>query len=181
MEGGLRRSQNKRKIKMKNNCALSFDTLESPVGVLQLVASDHAVHAVLWENEREGRVRLGATPQKDRSHPLLQKVKAQLSEYFRGARTEFDLPLQPTGTAFQLKAWTALRRIPYGSTLSYGEQAKRLGDSRYARAVGAANGKNPISILVPCHRVVGSTGHLTGFAGGLAAKRFLLDLESSRG
>jgi methylated-DNA-[protein]-cysteine S-methyltransferase len=102
---------------------------------------------------------------------------AQLTEYFDGERQEFDLPLDPIGTEFQQAAWSALRTIPYGTTVSYGEQAARMGDRRKARAVGAANGRNPISIVVPCHRVVGSNGSLTGFAGGLDTKAWLLDHE----
>ena len=98
----------------------------------------------------------------------------QLGEYFEGHRQDFDLPLDPTGTEFQLSAWTALRSIPFGTTVSYGEQAEQMGDKRKARAVGAANGRNPISIIVPCHRVVGSNGSLTGFAGGIDTKDWLL-------
>lgn len=112
------------------------------------------------------------------SHPLFLRAKAQLAEYFSGKRREFDLPLEPLGTEFQKKAWNALREIPYGKTLSYGEQARKIGNPKSARAIGAANGRNPISIFVPCHRVVGSAGDLTGFAGGLETKRFLLELES---
>jgi methylated-DNA-[protein]-cysteine S-methyltransferase len=102
---------------------------------------------------------------------------AQLEEYFAGRRQTFDLPLDPVGTSFQRAAWDALRTIDYGSTVSYGEQAARMGDRRKARAVGAANGRNPISIVVPCHRVVGADGALTGFAGGLETKAWLLDHE----
>ncbi len=101
----------------------------------------------------------------------------QLAEYFDGERTDFDVPLDPVGTEFQRAAWSALRTIPYGTTVSYGEQAERMGDRRKARAVGAANGRNPISIVVPCHRVVGANGALTGFAGGTDTKAWLLDHE----
>src|SRR5690606_5117143 len=107
-------------------------------------------------------------------HRLLDRAVQQLEEYFAGARTEFDLPLDPQGTAFQHQVWTVLREIPYGETISYGQQASMLGDKNKSRAVGAANGKNPIPIVVPCHRVVGSNGHLTGFAGGLDTKAWLL-------
>ena len=109
---------------------------------------------------------------------VFDHVIAQLDEYFAGERTEFDVPLDPVGTEFQLRAWAALRRIPYGETRSYGEQARTIGAPAAVRAVGAANGRNPISIIVPCHRVVGSNGSLTGFGGGLDAKRYLLDLEA---
>ena len=105
---------------------------------------------------------------------MLADAHAQLREYFAGERREFDLPLDPVGTEFQQQAWQVLRTIPFGQTISYGEQAARLGDKKKSRAVGAANGRNPISIIVPCHRVVGSTGKLTGFAAGLDAKAWLL-------
>ena len=108
---------------------------------------------------------------------MIVATVAQLDEYFAGEREEFDLPLDPVGTDFQQSAWMALRTIPYGTTVSYGEQAARMGDRRKARAVGAANGRNPISIVVPCHRVVASNGALTGFAGGIDTKAWLLDHE----
>ena len=112
-------------------------------------------------------------------HAVLDAAVAQLGEYFAGARTEFDLPLDPDGTEFQHQAWDALVKIPFGETISYGEQAVMLGDKNKSRAVGAANGKNPIPIVVPCHRVVGSNGQLTGFAGGLDVKAWLLNHEFS--
>ena len=119
------------------------------------------------------RVRL-ADATDDPAHPVVAAAAAQLAEYFAGERTDFDLPLDPVGTEFQRSAWEALRTIPYGTTVSYGEQAERMGDRRKARAVGAANGRNPISIIVPCHRVVGANGALTGFAGGIDTKAWLL-------
>jgi methylated-DNA-[protein]-cysteine S-methyltransferase len=111
-------------------------------------------------------------------HTLLVKVQKQLEEYFAGKRREFDLKLAPHGTIFQLMAWRELQNIPYAQTISYAEQARRMGDSRKARAVGAANGRNPLAIIVPCHRVIGTSGSLVGFAGGLKTKEFLLELES---
>ena len=108
---------------------------------------------------------------------MLARARQQLSEYLARTRTSFDLPLAPSGTAFQRRVWDALRAIPYGTTTSYGELARRLGDASATRAVGAANGKNPIPIIVPCHRVVGSRGELTGFGGGLDRKRWLLEHE----
>ncbi len=158
------------------NETLTIDRCPSPVGELTIVVSTTGVRALLWENERIGRVRFDATIV-EKPTALSQDVAQQLGDYFDGARTAFDLPLDPAGTDFQKRAWQALREIPYGETVSYGEQARRLGDVGLARAVGAANGRNPISIVVPCHRVVGSTGSLTGFAAGLDAKKFLLDLE----
>jgi methylated-DNA-[protein]-cysteine S-methyltransferase len=155
--------------------------VDTPIGPLTLVASERGLRAVLWPDEEIGRVELDevAPPPADgsRAATILQTAADQLDEYFDGERRTFDVPLDPIGTDFQQTAWAALRTIPYGETISYGEQAARLGDRRKARAVGAANGRNPISIIVPCHRVVGSTGALTGFAGGLDTKRWLLDHE----
>ena len=149
---------------------------DSPVGALMVVASDDGVRAILWPDDDPARVRLGAAID-DPSHPLIAVAVAQLDEYFAGERTEFDVPLDAVGTDFQRSAWAALRAIPYGTTVSYAEQAERMGDRRKARAVGAANGRNPISIVVPCHRVIGTNGTLTGFAGGTEAKAWLLAHE----
>lgn len=162
---------------------LSFTTMPSPVGRLTIGASDDAVRCVLWDDEgrhRSSTVSAGAASAgagSARSIDLLARAVAQLEEYFAGTRTEFDLPLDPQGTPFQLSAWMLLRTIPYGQTVSYGYQARSLGDVKKSRAVGAANGKNPISIIVPCHRVVGSDGSLTGFGGGIQSKAWLLDHE----
>ncbi len=112
-----------------------------------------------------------------RRTPLLARAAAQLTEYFAGTRREFDLPLGPRGTAFQVTVWGALTRIPFGATCSYGDLARSIGRPTASRAVGAANGQNPISIIVPCHRVIGSNGELTGYAGGLATKRWLIEHE----
>jgi len=111
------------------------------------------------------------------SHPVLDRAEEQLTEYFAGARTSFELPLAPAGTPFQLAAWDELRRIPFASTRTYTQQAAAVGRPAAVRAIGAANGRNPISIIVPCHRVVAATGKLQGFAGGLGRKQALLDLE----
>ncbi len=158
--------------------ALSSTTMHTPVGVLTLVASERGVRAVMWPDERDGRVPLGDTSGAGAAADgILVDAVRQLDEYFIGERTEFDLPLDPVGTDFQQQVWMVLRTIPYGATISYGEQATRLGDKNKSRAVGAANGRNPISIIVPCHRVVGSTGKLTGFAGGLGTKDWLLRHE----
>ena len=155
-----------------------FTIQPSPVGKLKLVASDKGLAAILWENDREDRVKLGAmTEQPD--HPVLVETKRQLGEYFAGQRTAFDLPLDFHGTDFQKSVWAALLRIPFGETRSYAEIARELGRPTASRAVGAANGKNPISIVAPCHRVIGTNGALTGFAGGLDGKAFLLELEGA--
>lgn len=149
-------------------------TIESPIGTITLVAADGALTAVRFPNAPS--VDENEAERAD-NHPVLLQAAGQLDEYFRGHRTEFDVPLEPLGTTFQLAAWAALRTIPYGETVSYGEQARRLGDAGKARAVGAANGRNPIPIIVPCHRVVGANGHLTGFGGGIESKAWLLDHE----
>jgi methylated-DNA-[protein]-cysteine S-methyltransferase len=150
--------------------------MATPVGPLTIVVSADGVRAILWPDEDPDRVRHAPAPA-DSGHPVIVATVAQLAEYFAGERQEFDLPLDPIGTDFQQTAWSALRTIPYGTTVSYGEQAARMGDRRKARAVGAANGRNPISIVVPCHRVVGSNGALTGFAGGIRTKAWLLEHE----
>lgn len=158
--------------------ALRATTMPSPVGTLTIVASERGVRAVLWQEEGQRPVDAAVASGEDvRQMEVLGDAVQQLEEYFAGERTAFDLPLDPVGTDFQQSAWAALRTIPYGETVSYGEQARRMGDVRKARAVGGANGRNPISIVVPCHRVVGSDGSLTGFGGGIENKAWLLDHE----
>lgn len=164
---------------MKDSTLLAyrFNWCDSPLGRLFLVVSDSALHALLWENDIKAQEAWLSVATKAPEDALLLKTKKELQEYFEGNRLEFDIPLSPFGTTFQKMAWDALRRIPYGQRISYKEQATSMGDPKKARAVGVANGKNPISIIVPCHRVVGSNGALTGFAGGLTSKKYLLDLE----
>jgi methylated-DNA-[protein]-cysteine S-methyltransferase len=132
---------------------------------------------VLWENDSPRRVKLGAL-QEDKNHPLLLGTERQLQDYFAGRLDRFSLKLDFRGTAFQKKVWAALLTIPFGETRSYAQIAQQIGTPKAVRAVGAANGKNPISIVAPCHRVIGANGKLTGFAGGLEAKARLLELES---
>ena len=156
---------------------LFYKEMKSPVGKLKLVASSNALIAVLWQEERPNRVKLG-TMNLDPQHPILIEAERQISEYFVGERIDFDLPLQLDGTEFQRKVWRALREIPFGETKSYQDLARAVGSPKASRAVGAANGKNPFSIVVPCHRVVGADGALTGFAGGLETKAALLALEA---
>jgi methylated-DNA-[protein]-cysteine S-methyltransferase len=151
----------------------------APFGELTLVASDAGLRAVLWPAEKPGRVRLPETTSST-NHPILVSTVTQLHEYFAGTRRRFDLPLDLRGTVFQVKAWRALADIPYGQTTSYAQQAAHIGHPTAVRAVGSANGRNPISIVLPCHRVVATSGALTGFAGGLDIKRWLLDFESTR-
>ncbi|MDM1758905.1 MULTISPECIES: methylated-DNA--[protein]-cysteine S-methyltransferase [unclassified Acinetobacter] len=156
---------------------LSFMEMPSPVGVLKLVATDTALVAVLWENEDPKRVRLAELIE-NTQHPILLETQKQLNEYFAGQRQKFDVPLDFEGTEFQQKVWQALLTIPFGETRSYKDIAEQIGNVKAVRAVGAANGKNPISIIAPCHRVVGANGKLVGFAGGLENKDVLLKLES---
>lgn len=154
-----------------------FKRMPSPVGELTLVASDKGLSAILWENDDPGRIkRVGL--QQDDQHPVLLETQTQLEEYFAGTRQRFTLPLDFVGTEFQQKVWHALVAIPFGETRTYAQIAREIGHPTAVRAVGAANGKNPISIIAPCHRVIGSNGKLTGFAGGLAIKAQLLQLET---
>jgi methylated-DNA-[protein]-cysteine S-methyltransferase len=153
-----------------------FKTMPSPVGALTLVASDAGLTAILWENDRPGRVKLGAMEEAP-DHPVLAEAERQIQEYFAGERTSFNVPLDFRGTDFQKSVWAALLTIPFGETRSYGEIARQIGRPGASRAVGAANGRNPLSIVAPCHRVIGTNGALTGFAGGLAAKEALLGIE----
>lgn len=153
-------------------------TESSPVGPLVLVAHDDALVAVLWPEEREGRVRFDHEPEVASGHAVLDQAADQLTEYFAGTRRMFDLPLDPRGTEFQRQVWLSLADIPYGETSTYGKQAANIGRPNAVRAVGGANGRNPLSIVLPCHRVVGADGSLTGFAGGMQTKRWLLDHEA---
>jgi len=152
-------------------------TMESPVGKLKLVASDRGLTAILWENDDPKRVRLKPLTE-NKEHPVLLETERQLNEYFAGKRKRFSLNCDCPGTAFQKDVWQALATIPFGETRSYAQIARQIGRPKAARAVGAANGKNPISIVVPCHRVIGSNGKLTGFAGGLETKTSLLRMEA---
>ncbi|MDH2132407.1 methylated-DNA--[protein]-cysteine S-methyltransferase [Sphingobium yanoikuyae] len=155
---------------------LACMTMPSPVGDLTLVASDEGLMAVLWPDDDPARVRLGARSEAT-DHPVLRDTASQLSEYFAGQRQHFSVPLHFQGTDFQRQVWAALLDIPFGETRSYADIARAIGRPTATRAVGAANGRNPISIIAPCHRVVGSNGALTGFAGGVETKKYLLDLE----
>jgi len=154
---------------------LFYKIISSPIGKLQLVASNAGLRSVcLSLRGAESDVAI----QKNDQHILL-KTEKQLAEYFAGERKVFDIKLEMCGTVFQINAWRELLKIPFGETISYGEQAARLGDAKKSRAVGAANGRNPLMIIVPCHRVIGANGGLTGYASGLEIKEFLLDLEKS--
>lgn len=154
-----------------------YRLLLTPVGELTLIAGEQGLAAVAWENERPSRIR--AHPElRVTDHPVLEQAAHQLTEYFNCQRQTFDLPLQFEGTPFQCEVWQALREIPYGETRSYRDIAERIHRPKAMRAVGAANGRNPLSVIVPCHRVIGANGSLTGFAGGLDVKQQLLTLEA---
>ena len=153
-----------------------YMSMPSPVGQLTLVSQQAHLVAVLWENDRPLRVRLGQMQPAGNELVLLQ-ARQQLNEYFQGQRQQFELPLHMQGTGFQQQVWHALQSIPYGQTRSYADIAEQIANPEAVRAVGAANGRNPLSIVVPCHRVIGRQGQLTGFAGGLDAKKYLLALE----
>jgi methylated-DNA-[protein]-cysteine S-methyltransferase len=159
---------------------LFYKEIRSPLGKLKLVASTNALVGVLWEAESTDRLRPEAQ-EIEGHHPILAEAERQLFEYFAGERTQFELPLEPRGTEFQKKVWRSLRKIPFGTTKSYMDIARAIGSPRACRAVGAANGKNPLPIVVPCHRVVGANGALTGFGGGLEIKAKLLALEARAG
>jgi methylated-DNA-[protein]-cysteine S-methyltransferase len=162
----------------------TFASVPSPLGALVVVASDAGVAGVYFppSGHRRSPVAGPGWAQEDgrgRASAVLAQARAQLGEYFSGARTTFDVPLDSGGSPFQRRVWDALRTIPYGTTVSYSDLARRLGDVRATRAVGAANAKNPVPIIVPCHRVVGARGELTGFGGGLDRKRWLLEHEGA--
>jgi methylated-DNA-[protein]-cysteine S-methyltransferase len=164
---------------MKNSAeSRTHVVLSSPIGPLTVVAQDGQLAALYLESQRHrpGDAALGE-PGDERLEPFASAA-AQLSAYFRGQRTVFELPLAPAGTDFQRRVWDALRQIPYGQTWTYGELARHIGSPAASRAVGLANGKNPICLVIPCNRVIGSDGSLTGYGGGLDRKRFLLDLET---
>jgi methylated-DNA-[protein]-cysteine S-methyltransferase len=157
--------------------AVYFTTIESPVGPLLLDGDSNALHGVSFENSKRA-----ARPESNwkENRAAFKEATRQLQAYFRGELKEFSLPLAMEGTDFQLCVWNALRTIPYGETISYAQLAARIGNPKAVRAVGLANGSNPIPIIVPCHRVIGSDGSLTGFGGGLSTKQKLLDLESKQ-
>lgn len=156
-----------------------FKLMNSPIGQLTLVARATRLCAILWENDKPERVRLGSLQEAPDS-PVLLEAERQLTEYFAGTRDHFELDLDFNGTEFQRQVWQALLTIPFGETRSYSEIARQIGNPKAVRAVGAANGKNPLSIIAPCHRVIGASGDLTGFAGGLEAKQYLLQLEGTQ-
>lgn len=159
----------------------SYDEMDSPVGKLTIIASPKGLHAILWDNDREDLEckQMLNNFKKLKNEKTILQTKKQLNEYFQGKREKFDLPLRPNGTDFQIQSWKQLTKIPYATTISYKKQAERIGNKNKARAVGMANGFNPISIVIPCHRVIGSNGQLVGFGGGIDKKAYLLQLEKN--
>lgn len=156
-----------------------YTVIPSPVDPLTLVTDGEVLTGVYMQSHNPSPLQTEEWIRKD-EHVVLQWTKSQLSEFFAGARTEFDLPLGPNGTQFQKSVWAQLCEIPYGETISYGELARRIGNPNSSRAVGMANSKNPISIIVPCHRVIGANGKMVGFGGGIDRKEILLKLERSK-
>ena len=152
-----------------------YNTMNSPAGELLLLSNGDAITGLLMEQRRYAPKNLHESRRDD---SWFEQTRKQLCAYFAGELTEFDLPLAAEGTSFQQSVWARLCEIPYGATISYAELARRVGNPNASRAVGAANGRNPISIIIPCHRVIGSNNHLTGYGGGIERKRFLLDFEA---
>ncbi len=156
-----------------------YDYYDSPLGQILLVANDTALTGLHFAGEKYYPA-VDAAWQRQPKAKIIIQVRKQLDEYFAGTRKDFDLTVDPAGTAFQRGVWRALQKIPYGTTTHYGALAQRIGRPGASRAVGAANGRNPISIVIPCHRVIGANGDLTGYAGGMARKDALLRLEAGR-
>jgi methylated-DNA-[protein]-cysteine S-methyltransferase len=156
---------------------MNYAYFESPIGPLLIAGDADGIHKITFPKNGKAVTPEAGWTESSRG-PIAEAIR-QLREYFSGRRTDFDLPLVPEGTAFQKSVWQSLLRIPYGATISYGELARWVGNPKASRAVGAANGKNPLPIVIPCHRVIGANGTLTGFGGGLPIKKALLELESS--
>jgi methylated-DNA-[protein]-cysteine S-methyltransferase len=157
---------------------MNYTYLETPIGTLLIAGDDKAVRKIHFP--KNGKAVAAGKDWTESAHGPVGKAVKQLREYFNGKRADFDLPLAPEGTEFQRTVWRNLQDIPYGETISYGELAKRVGNPKASRAVGAANGQNPIPIVIPCHRVIGANGKLTGFGGGLPTKEALLGLEAKQ-
>jgi len=153
-----------------------YQKLNSPVGIIHIVTDQKSLN-ILAIGKHWDQLKVSLSPITKKEHPILAETKRQLHEYFSGQRTDFDLPLSFVGTTFQKAAWNALLKIPYGETRSYAEQAQAIENPKAVRAIGRANGQNPISIIAPCHRVIGKSGKLTGYASGLDNKKYLLELE----
>ena len=163
---------------MSSRATRLYTTLDSPLGELLLLGDGRVLHGLYMQH---GRRPIEIGPAWERAVAPFAEVAGQLREYFAGERTQFELPLALEGSSFERRVWSALQRIPYGETISYGELARGIGQPAAARTVGLANGRNPIAVIVPCHRVIGADGTLTGYGGGLERKRILLELESGQG
>ena len=159
---------------------MPIQQLDSPVGCLSLIATDQGLSHLLFDRQVPADIGLDDDPAQADAHPVLAAATVQLEEYFAGKRQEFDIPLDLTGTEFQRAAWSALASVPFGETRSYRQQAEAIGRPKAVRAIGAANGRNPVPIVLPCHRIVGSDGSLTGYGGGLPIKEFLLSHEQAQ-
>ena len=149
----------------------------APFGVVTIVVSDHGVRFVMFAEDAHPKSFAGMNIVTGKSHPILDSAMEQLGEYFEGVRTDFDLPLDLHGTEFQVEAWRSLAQVPFGKTASYAQQAASIGRPKAVRAIGGANGRNPVAIVLPCHRIVGADGSLTGFGGGISVKKWLLEHE----
>jgi methylated-DNA-[protein]-cysteine S-methyltransferase len=171
---GSRREAHVSPASISTSHTLRYTSVDSPIGELLLIGDDHALHGLYMQ---EGRKPMRIAPSWKPSPAPFASVRRQLSEYFAGQRVTFDVPLSMNGNPFERRVWQALLEIPYGETVSYGEIARRVSQPSAARAVGLANGRNPIAVIVPCHRVIGADGSLTGYGGGLERKRLLLELE----
>jgi len=158
---------------------MNYQDIDSPIGRLRLIADGDRLVSIWFEHGRDAARAAAREPLdlEERSSEVLERAREQLEEYFTGRRQQFDLPLDPRGTDFQRRVWQRLRSIAYGETTTYGALARELGDPGASRAVGLANGSNPLPIVIPCHRVIGADGSLTGFGGGLPVKQALLELE----
>ena len=155
---------------------LAYDQFETPQGTMLATATDNGLAGVYFKGQKHFPKQRDW--RRDARHPVLRQAKRELAEYFAGRRKRFDVPLDPQGSVFQRSIWNAISKVGFGRTLTYGELAQRAGHPGSARAAGAATGRNPLSIIVPCHRIMGADGSLTGYAGGLSRKRALLELES---
>lgn len=153
--------------------------VDAPFGGLTVVASDAGVRFITFDNDAHPKSYAGMDVVDDASHPVVARTVSQLGEYLDGKRLSFDVPLDLVGTEFQVQAWRALAGVPFGSTASYAQQAASIGRPTATRAIGAANGRNPVVVVLPCHRIVGADGSLTGFGGGLPVKKWLLDHEAA--
>ena len=155
---------------------LAYDQFDTPQGTMLVTATDKGLAGVYFKGQKHFPKKRDW--QRDARHPVLRQARRELTEYFAGRRKRFDVALDPQGTVFQRSIWKAIAKVGFGKTLTYGELAQRAGHPGSARAAGAATGRNPLSIIVPCHRIMGADGSLTGYAGGLSRKRALLELES---